>query len=79
LDANQRLVVLAVAVGALDPRPAVAAAVHLAPGLLYAAEETITAGVPSTLALGYWAVLAALLVALAVAAWRIRERQLTQR
>jgi hypothetical protein len=47
--------------------------------LLYAAEETITAGAPSTLALGYWAVLAALLVALAAAAWRIREQQRTQR
>jgi hypothetical protein len=35
--------------------------------------------VPSTLALGYWAVLAALMVALAAAAWRIRRLQLTQR
>jgi hypothetical protein len=41
--------------------------------------RTITAGAPSILALGYWAVLAALLVALAAAAWRIREQQRTQR
>jgi hypothetical protein len=79
LQVGLLLAVLVVAVGALDPRPAIAAAIYLAPGLLYAAEETITAGVPSTLALGYWAVLAALMVALAAAAWRIRRQQLTQR
>jgi hypothetical protein len=69
---------LVVAVAALDPRPAIGAAVYLAPGLLYAAEESLTAGAPSTLALGYWAVLAALMVVLAAAAWRIRRQQLTQ-
>ena len=66
------------AVGALDPRPAIAAAVYLVPGLLYAA-ESMAGGAPSTLALGYWAVLAALMVALAAVAWRIRRQQLTQR
>jgi hypothetical protein len=79
LEVGLLLVVLVVAVGALDPRPAIGAAVYLAPGLVYAAEESITTGVPSTLALGYWAVLAALMVALAAAAWRIRRLQLTQR
>lgn len=72
------LAVLVVAVGALDPRPAVAAAVYLVPGLLYAA-ESIAEGAPSTLALGYWMVLAVLTATLAAAAWRIRRRQLTQR
>lgn len=72
------LVVLVVVVGALDPRPAIGAAVYLAPGLLHAAEESTTAGAPSNLALGYWAVLAALMVALAATAWRIRRQQLTQ-
>lgn len=79
LEVGLLLVVLVLAVAALDPRPAIAAAVYLAPGLLYGAEESITAGAPSTLALGYWAVLAALMVALAAAAWRIRRQQLTQR
>ena len=79
LQVGLLLVVLVVAVRSLDPRPAIAAAVYLAPGLLYAAEESTTAGAPSTLALGYWAVLAALMVALAAAAWRIRRQQLTQR
>jgi hypothetical protein len=78
LEVGLLLVVLVVAVGALDPRPAIGAAVYLAPGLLYAAEETISTGPPSTLALGYWAVLAALMVALAAAAWRIRRQQLKQ-
>ena len=79
LEVGLLLIVLVVAVGALDPRPAIGAAVYLAPGLLYAAEESITASAPSTLALGYWAVLAALMVALAAAAWRARRLQLTQR
>jgi hypothetical protein len=79
LEVGLLLVVLVVAVGALDPRPAIGAAVYLVPGLLYAVEETITAGAPSTLALGYWAVLAALMVALAVVAWRAGRRQLRQR
>jgi hypothetical protein len=79
LEVALLLGVLVVAVGALDPRPAVGAAVYLAPGLLYAAEESIAAGAPSTLASGYWAVLAALMVALAAAAWRIRRLQLTRR
>jgi hypothetical protein len=72
------LAVLVVAVGALDPRPAIAAAVYLVPGLLYAAESTAD-GTPSALALGYWMVLAALTATLAAAAWRIRRQQLTQR
>jgi hypothetical protein len=79
LEVGLLLVVLVVAVAALDPRPAVGAAVYLTPGLLYAAEETITTGVPSTLALGYWAVLAALMVGFAAAVWRSRRHQLRQR
>jgi hypothetical protein len=71
------LAVLVVAVGALDPRPAIAAAVYLVPGLLYAAER-IADGAPSTLALGYWMVLAVLTVTLAAAAWRIGRQQRTQ-
>ena len=71
------LAVLVVAVGALDPRPAIAAAVYLVPGLLYAAEG-IAKGAPSTLALGYWMVLAVLTATLAATAWRIRRQQLTQ-
>jgi hypothetical protein len=71
------LAVLVVAVGALDPRPAIAAAVYLVPGLLYAA-ESIAEGAPSTLALGYWMVLAVLSATLAAAAWRIRRQQLAQ-
>jgi hypothetical protein len=77
LEVGVLLVVLVVAVGALDPRPAIGAAVYLAPGLLYAAEESVTAGAPSTLALGYWAVLAALMVALVTVAWRTRRQQPT--
>jgi hypothetical protein len=79
LEVGLLLVVLVVAVGALDPRPAIGAAVYLAPGLVYAVEESITAGAPSTLALGYWAGLAALMVALTGVAWRARRRQLRQR
>jgi hypothetical protein len=71
------LAVLVVAAGALDPRPAITAAVYLVPGLLYAA-ESIAEGAPSTLALGYWMVLAVLTATLAAAAWRIRRQQLTQ-
>jgi hypothetical protein len=74
LEVGLLLVVLVVAVGALDPRPAIGAAVYLTPGLVYAAEATIT-GAPSTLALGYWAVLAALMAVLAVVAWRARRHQ----
>lgn len=79
LEIGLLLVVLVVAVGALDPRPAIGAAVYLAPGLLYAAEESISSGAPGTLALGYWAVLAALMVALVAVAWRSRRHQLRQR
>jgi len=71
------LAVLVVAAGALDPRPAIAAAVYLVPGLLYAA-ESIAEGPPSTLALGYWMALAVLTATLAATAWRIRRQQLTQ-
>jgi hypothetical protein len=67
------LAVLVVAVGTLDPRPAI----YLIPGLLYAA-ESIAEGAPSTLALGYWMMLAVLTATLAAAAWRIRRQQLTQ-
>jgi hypothetical protein len=69
--------VLVVAVGALDPRPAIAAAVYLVPGLPYAA-ESIADGAPSTLAVGYWMVLAVLTATLAAAAWRISRQQRTQ-
>jgi hypothetical protein len=72
------LAVLVVAVGTLDPRPAIAAAVYLVPGLLYAAER-IAEGEPSTPALGYWMVLAVLTATLAAAAWRVRRQHLTQR
>jgi hypothetical protein len=75
LEIGLLLVVLVVAVGALDPRPAIGAAVYLAPGLLYAAAESVSTGAPSTLTLGYWAVLAALMVALVAAAWRGRRHQ----
>ena len=78
LEVGLLLVVLVVTVAALDPRPAIAAAVYLAPGVLHAVEETITTGAPSTLALGHWVVLAALMVGFAAAAWRIRQRQLRQ-
>jgi hypothetical protein len=78
LEIGLLLVVLVVAVGALDPRPAIGAAVYLAPGLLYAVEEGLSTGAPSTLALGYWAVLAALMVALVAVAWRSRRHQLRQ-
>jgi hypothetical protein len=71
------LAVLVVAVSALDPRPAIAAVVYLIPGLLYAAER-IADGAPSTLALGYWMVLAVLTATLAAAAWRIGRQQLAQ-
>ena len=79
LEVGLLLVVLVVTVGALDPRPAIGAAVYLAPGVLHAVEESITAGAPSTLELGYWAGLATLMVALAVVAWRARRQQLRQR
>jgi hypothetical protein len=78
LEIGLLLVVLVVAVGALDPRPAIGAAVYLAPGLLYAVEEGLSTGAPSTLALGYWAVLAALMVALVAVAWRSGRHQLRQ-
>ena len=79
LEIGLLLVVLVVAVGALDPRPAIGAAVYLTPGLVYAAEESVSTGAPSTLALGYWTVLAALMVALVAAAWRSSRHQLKQR
>jgi hypothetical protein len=79
LQVGLLLVILVVAVGALDPRPAIGAAVYLAPGLVYAVEESITTGTPSTLALGYWAVLATLMVGFTAAAWRIGRLQLRQR
>jgi hypothetical protein len=41
LEVGLLLVVLVVAVAALDPRPAIGAAVYLAPGLVYAVEETV--------------------------------------
>jgi hypothetical protein len=72
------LAVLVVAVGALDPRPAIAAAVYLVPGLLYAAEN-LAEGAATTRALAYWMVLAVLTATLAAAAWRIRRQQLTRR
>jgi hypothetical protein len=77
LEIGVLLVVLVVAVAARDPRPAIGAAVYLVPGLFFAVEERVTAGAPSTLALRHWAVVTALLVALAAAAWRARRLQLT--
>jgi hypothetical protein len=78
LEVGLLLVVPVVTIAALDPRPAIGAAVYLTPGLLYAAEATIT-GAPSTLALAHWAMLAALMVALAAVAWRAGRRQRRQR
>ena len=43
------------------------------------AAESIADGAPSTLALGYWMVLAVLTATLAAAAWRIRRQHLTRR
>jgi hypothetical protein len=79
LEIGVLLVVLVVAVAARDPRPAIGAAVYLVPGLFFAVEERVTTGAPSTLALRHWAVVTALLVAVAAAAWRARRLQLTQR
>lgn len=56
LEVGLLLVMLVVAVAALDPRPAIGAAVYLAPGLVYAVEETITTGAPAPWrwAIGRW-------------------------
>jgi hypothetical protein len=70
--------VLVVAVGALDPRPAVAAAVFLLPGLFHAAEYLGEGGM-STSALVYLAVVALLAVSLAAVALGVRRAQLTGR
>jgi hypothetical protein len=64
------LAVLLVTVGLRDPRPAVAAAVYLTPGLLFAAER-LTRGPVGPRMLAYWTVLAGLTTVLvAAAAWR---------
>jgi hypothetical protein len=72
------LAVLVVAVGTLDPRPAIAAAVYLVPGLIFAA-ESITEGPLSTLELGYWMMMAVLTATLAATAWRISRQHLARR
>ena len=62
--------VLVVTVGLRDPRPAVAAAVYLTPGLLFAAER-LSRGAVGPRMLTYWMVLTGLTVTLvAAAAWR---------
>jgi hypothetical protein len=62
--------VLLVTVGLRDPRPAVAAAVYLTPGLLFAAER-LSRGPVGPRMLAYWTVLAGLTAVLvAAAAWR---------
>lgn len=63
------LAVLPVTVGLRDPRPAVAAAVYLLPGLLHAAER-LTEGDVGALELSYWSMLAGFTVVLAASAWR---------
>ena len=73
LQVTLALTVLLVTVGLRDPRPAVAAAVYLSPGLLFAAER-LSRGPVGPRMLAYWAVLAGLTVVLvAVAAWRARR------
>ena len=67
------LAVLLVTVGLRDPRPSVAAAVYLTPGLLFAAER-LTRGAVGPRMLTYWMVLAGLtMTLLAAAAWRTRR------
>ena len=64
------LAVLLVTVGLRDPRPSVAAAVYLTPGLLFAAER-LSRGAVGPRMLTYWMVLTGLTVTLvAAAAWR---------
>lgn len=70
--------VLVVAVGSLDPRPAVAAAVFLLPGVFHAGEYLAEGGA-GTGALGYLAAVVLLTVGLAAAALAIRRAQLTGR
>jgi hypothetical protein len=70
--------VLVVTVGALDPRPAVATAVFLLPGLFHAAEY-LGEGGASTSALVYLAVVALLTGSLAAVALGVRRTQLTRR
>jgi hypothetical protein len=70
--------VLVVAVGALDPRPAVAAAVFLLPGLVHAAEH-LGEGGASGRALAYPAVVVLLTASLAAVAMGVRRAQLTGR
>jgi hypothetical protein len=69
---------LVITVSALDPRPAVAAAVFLLPGLFHAAEY-LGEGGASTSALVYLAVVALLTVSLAAVALGVRRTQLTRR
>jgi hypothetical protein len=72
------VVVLVVAVGALDPRPAVAAAVFLLPGLVHAAEY-LGEGGASGRALAYLTVVALLTASLAAVAMGVGRAQLTGR
>jgi hypothetical protein len=74
LEAGLLVALLVIAVGALDPRPAVAVAVFLTPGLFHAAEE-VAEGAMGPWALAYWMVVALLTVGLVAVAWRIRRIQ----
>lgn len=70
--------VLVVAVGALDPRPVVAAAVFLLPGLFHTAEYLAEGGA-TTSALVYVAVMALLTAGLTAVALGVRRTQLAGR
>jgi hypothetical protein len=70
LEAGLLIALVVVAVAALDPRPAVALAVFLTPGLFHAAEQ-LTEGAMGPRARVYWTVVALLTVGLVAVAWRI--------
>lgn len=72
------LAVLVLTRAALDPRPAIAAAVYLAPGLLAAAETVAQQGALSSLWLAYWTALATLAAGLVGAAMSISRQQRAQ-
>ena len=76
LEVGLVVAVLGVAVAARDPRPAVALAVFLTPGLFLAAEEAAEAAM-SLPALAYWTAVALLIVGLLAVAWRTRRAQLS--
>lgn len=74
LEAGIVVGVLLVAVAAVDPRPALAVVVYLAPGLVQAAEE-LSAGVAGPSRLAFWAVVGLLAVVGAVVAVRTGRAQ----